>query len=75
MVKSKYKLFTKKASSDQQKTRTSEVYKYKVTGKTPNGRSFKPIYTNNAQYASGINLYSGTKWESVNGKWKKAVTV
>jgi len=43
---------------------------FKVTGKMPNGKRFKPIHTSNANYALAINLYQGTVWQMINGRWK-----
>ncbi len=42
---------------------------YKVTGVLVNGSRFKAIHTDNIIHALGINLYRGTVWGKVNGKW------
>jgi len=42
---------------------------YKVTGVDVYGKRFK-IETNNRMHALHINLFSGSVWERVNGKWK-----
>jgi hypothetical protein len=47
------------------------VRRYKVTGKIYNtNRNFPAIHTTNLQHALGINLWRGTVWERINGKWR-----
>jgi len=42
---------------------------YKVTGMDVYGKRFK-IETDNRFYALNINLFNGSVWERVNGRWK-----
>jgi hypothetical protein len=42
---------------------------YKVTGRYAYGGQFKAIHTNNIIHALSINLWKGTVWYRVNGKW------
>ena len=42
---------------------------YKVTGVDVYGKRFR-IETDSRMYAFHINLFNGSVWERVNGRWK-----
>lgn len=41
---------------------------YKITGTLINGKRFRPIFTTQPW---NYNIYKGTIWKKIDGKWKK----
>jgi hypothetical protein len=58
-----------------ERTKSLKMREFKVTGVDTRGRRFRAIRTTNIRHALAINLFRGTVWEMINGKWRILVRV